>query len=90
MKNILYSNTFYFNIPFLEATRYKGKRRRHLFKLSSFPADNRVDKWKRSITSETGLIDRNIFDEAWLLRKKLFIISIINIANERAYPADPR
>lgn len=43
--------TFFFSS---EATRYKGKRRRHLFKLSSFPADNRVDKWKRSITSETG------------------------------------
>lgn len=38
--------TFFFSS---EATRYKGKRRRHLFKLSSFPADNRVDKWKRSI-----------------------------------------
>lgn len=50
----------YFNIFLLssEAMRYKGKRRRHLFKFSSFPADNRVDKWKRSITSETGLIDR--------------------------------
>lgn len=63
----------YFNIFLLssEATRYKGKRRRHLFKLSSFPADNRVDKWKRSITSETGLIDIKYFRRGATIKEEV-------------------